>query len=103
MLVHNVFFTLKDRSESAKEALVAACRHHLTGHPGTTFFACGTLEPDLDREVNDRDFDVALLVVFATRADHDNYQEAPRHKQFIAENRESWAKVRVFDSVVQGA
>ena len=35
------------------------------------------------------------------RAAHDTYQDAPRHKQFIDENKDNWKKVRVFDSAVQ--
>jgi hypothetical protein len=102
MLAHNVYFTLKDNSDAAKEAMVAACRKYLTDHPGVVFFACGTLCPALDRPVNDRDFDIALHVIFDTQAAHDLYQDAQRHHQFIAENRDNWAKVRVFDSEVEG-
>lgn len=100
MLAHNVFFTLKDKSPEARQKLVDAAQKHLTNHPGTAFFACGTVA-DLDRPVNDVDFDVALHVIFETRADHDTYQTAPRHLKFIEENRENWEKVRVFDSDVE--
>ena len=103
MLSHDVYFTLKDKSPRAVEALVAACKKYLAGHPGTVFFAAGTLEPELARPVNDRDFDVALHVVFQDRAAHDAYQTAPRHQQFVAEQKDAWAKVRVFDSIVAGA
>jgi hypothetical protein len=103
MLAHNVFFTLKDRTDAARAGLVDACKRYLSGHPGTVFFACGTLAQDYTREVNVRDFDVALHLVFATPAAHDAYQEAPRHKQFVEENRASWASVRVFDSIVEEA
>ena len=51
-------------------------------------------------EVNDRDFDVALHIVFADQAAHDLYQDAELHHRFIAENKAKWKKVRVFDSVV---
>jgi hypothetical protein len=98
MLVHNVYFRLKDRSDAAKRALIAACRKHLGGHPGTAFFACGTLAEALDREVNVRDFDVALHLAFDTMADHDAYQDDPRHHRFLAENKDKWDLVRVFDS-----
>src|SRR5208283_3528789 len=97
-LAHNVFFTLKDRSPAARQKLVAACKKYLTGHPGTVFFAAGILAEALDRPVNDRDFDVGLHIVFVDQAHQDAYQEAPRHHQFIAENKDTWAKVRVFDS-----
>lgn len=102
MLVHNVFFALNDNSEAAKARLVAACKQHLTGHPGTVFFAVGTLAAEYDRPVNQRDFDVSLTVVFADRASHDQYQKAPRHYQFIDECKANWKGVRVFDSDAQG-
>lgn len=102
-LGHMVYFTLKDRSPAAVERMLAACRKYLTGHPGTDLFAVGTRTPDLLREVNDREFDVALQMVFRTRADHDRYQIDPRHVQFISENRDNWAKVRVFDADLPSA
>src|SRR5436190_24403725 len=100
LLAHNVFFTLKDRSPAAKAKLVASCKKHLSGHPGTVFFAAGVLCEELTRPVNVLDFDVALHVIFASKADQDAYQTAPRHLQFIAEGKDNWATVRVFDSVV---
>ena len=99
-LAHSVYFTLKDKSPAAVQALVAACQEYLTGHPGTVFFAAGPLNPDLARPVNDRNFDVALHVVFESRAAHDLYQNAARHQQFIAASKDNWAAVRVFDADV---
>jgi hypothetical protein len=101
MLAHMVYFSLKDNSAAAKEKLVAACKKYLNKHPGTVFFGAGTLVEDLKRPVNDRDFDVALHIVFENRAAHDRYQTAKRHVQFIEENKDNWTKVRVFDSVVE--
>lgn len=98
LLGHMVYFTLKERTPQNVQSLIASCKKHLTGHPGTIFFGVGTLVPDLTRPVNDRDFDVALQVVFDSRASHDEYQQAPRHVQFIEENKANWAKVRVFDA-----
>ncbi|MEM7234333.1 MAG: Dabb family protein, partial [Planctomycetota bacterium] len=97
MLAHNVFFTLKDSSKESIDAMVAACEKYLKPHPGVEFFGAGSLVEDLDRPVNDRDFHVGLHVVFATREDHDRYQVADLHNQFIDENKDSWAAVRVFD------
>src|SRR5262249_24177033 len=101
MLAHNVYFSLKDNSPAARKKLVDACRKYLAKHPGTVFFAAGVLAEELKREVNDRDFDVGLHIVFDSQAAHDKYQDAPLHKQFIEENKENWKKVRVFDSVVE--
>lgn len=97
-LAHMVYFKLKDSSKESREKLVAACKKYLSGHNGTVYFAAGVLAEDLKREVNDLDWDVSLHLVFANKAAHDSYQDAPKHLQFIEENRETWAKVRVFDS-----
>jgi hypothetical protein len=103
LLAHMVYFALHDRSEAAREQLLRACRTYLTNHPGILFFGCGTRDPELLREVNDRDFDVALQMIFRDRAAHDAYQVSPDHQRFIAENRANWRLVRVFDSVVTQA
>jgi hypothetical protein len=100
-LAHMVYFSLNDSSPAARERLVEACHKYLTGHPGTVYFAAGTLVPDLARPVNDLDFDVSLHVVFDSRKAHDDYQTHPRHLQFIEENKPTWKKVRVFDSYVR--
>ncbi len=97
-LSHNVYFALNDNSDAAKATLVAACRKYLTGHEGAVSFGVGTLVGENARPVNDREFDVALHIVFRDKASHDKYQEAARHKEFIAEQSANWKKVRVFDS-----
>jgi quinol monooxygenase YgiN len=102
LLSHDVFFTLKDNSAAARQKLVEACKKYLSGHPGTVSFSAGSRAEDLARDVNDKDFDVALHLVFKDKAAHDAYQDAPRHKQFIEENKDNWKKVRVFDSYVGG-
>jgi hypothetical protein len=101
MLAHNVYFSLKDTSDTARAGLADACHKYLKGHPGQVFFAAGILAGDMNREVNDRGFDVSLHIVFKTRADHDRYQAHEKHKKFIDENQANWARVRVFDSYVK--
>jgi len=101
MLAHSVYFSLNDNSAAAQQRLLVACRKYLSGHPGTVFFAAGILAKELNRPVNDRDFDVALHVVFQNPAAQDAYQKAERHLTFIAENKANWKKVRVFDACVE--
>jgi len=103
VLAHDVYFSLNDASDGAKSALVAACKKYLTAHEGELSFSAGVLAAGLERPVNDRDFDVALHIVFRDQAAHDQYQVAPLHEQFIEENKASWKKVRVFDSTAEGA
>lgn len=101
LLAHNVFFTLIDKSPAKVQALIDACRTYLTVQPGIVYFACGPLEPELDRDVNDREFDVGLHVVFVNRAAHDAYQDDATHNQFIDAMKANWSKVRVFDTLVE--
>jgi hypothetical protein len=103
MLSHDVYFMLKNRTPEARENLVQSCHKYLAGHPGVVFYAAGTLNETLRREVNDLDFDVTLQLVFVDKAAHDIYQAHPKHLQFIEENKPTWGKVRVFDADIQGA
>ena len=68
MQAHNVYFKLQDDSLPAVHALVDLCQKYLVDHPGIVSFAVGTLAEGLERDVNDRDFDVALQIIFAVRA-----------------------------------
>ena len=43
MIGHMVYFSLKDNTPASKKKLVDACRKYLRGHPGTVYFAAGTL------------------------------------------------------------
>ena len=100
-LVHDVYFSLTDNSPQAKQKLIVACKKYLTDHPGTVSFAVGPLAEEMKRDVNDRDFDVALHLVFKDKAAHDQYATAERHTKFIEENKDNWKKVRVFDSYAE--
>lgn len=97
-IAHMVYFTLHDGSAENIRKLIDSCYRHLPSIPGVTFFGAGPLVEELARPVNVRDFHVALQVVFATKADHDAYQTAHNHLAFIAENKPTWAQVRIFDS-----
>jgi hypothetical protein len=99
-LAHNVFFKLKDPSEANVTALVASCKQYLNQQPGIVFFAAGPICKELDRDVNDQNWDVGLHLVFDSKASHDNYQDDPEHVKFVTENKPTWAGVRVFDSYV---
>lgn len=99
-LAHNVFFKLKDPTPANVQALVDACHKYLNVQAGIVFFAAGPICRELDRPVNDRDWDVGLHLVFDSKASHDAYQDDATHVKFIDENKPTWAGVRVFDSFV---
>ena len=99
-LAHNVFFKLKDASDANVGELVEACKKYLNVQPGIVFFAAGRLCRELNRDVNDQNWDVGLHLVFDSKASHDAYQDDPAHTRFVEENKPNWAGVRVFDSTV---
>jgi hypothetical protein len=98
LLMHNVYFTLLDSTPANREKLVDQCKKYLVHHPGVAYFACGTIVPDLDRDLNVRDWDVGLHIIFENREMHDRYQPAADHLKFIEDNRALWKQVRVFDT-----
>jgi hypothetical protein len=100
MFAHSVFFSLQDHSATAVQSMVDACKKSLPEHPGIVFFAVGTINKELTRQVNDQDFDVALHIVFDSKASHDAYQVAPSHQQFVHDFKPKWRQVRVFDADV---
>jgi hypothetical protein len=102
MIGHMVYFKLKDNTPEHRKKLVAACEKYLGDHEGVVFFAAGVIGNDFKRDVNDRDWDVALHLVFIDKAAHDRYQDHKEHTKFIDENKANWAKVRVFDSELKG-
>lgn len=99
-IAHMVYFKLIDNSESAIKAIMNDCNILLNDLAGTVYYSAGTLAKDFQRDINDRDWDVALHVVFKTKADHDRYQDHRRHKQFVTAHSANIKKIRVFDALV---
>ena len=97
-LAHAVYFTLKDQSPKSRDRFIASCEKYLTGHRGTVSFTIGTIAEDVKEPVSDREFDVALHVVFEDKGMLAEYLKSERHGKFVAENKDGFAKVRVFDS-----
>jgi Stress responsive A/B Barrel Domain len=104
-LAHMVFFALKDHSNESRQRFIASCDKYLSEHEGTVYYSVGTIAEDKDVQepVSVKDFDVALHVVFENKAAKAKYLASERHKQFVDENRDSFAGVRVFDSFLKPA
>ena len=102
-VAHMVYFKLKDSSGANRAKLAAACKLFLTGHEGAISFAVGSLAGDLNGPFNDHDFDVSLHLVFVNKDALDKYHVSSRHDKFLEENKETWEKVRVFDSYLSPA
>ena len=52
------------------------------------------------REVVDNTYAFAYLVEFASKEDHDVYQDHPVHKAFIEKYQSLWKEVKVYDNFV---
>ncbi len=99
-VAHMVYFTLNEDTQENRDRLVASAQEHLSGHEGVVYFSVGTQSDAFQGQVNDRDFDVALHVVFSSQAALKSYSSHPRHMTFLRENRAMFAQVRVFDSLL---
>jgi len=97
-LVHSVFFTLKDKSDDAVGTLIDDCYSYLEESEGIIYFSAGNLVSEHDREVNVKDYQVGLQIVFSNKSSHDKYQKSEKHNIFVERNNKNWAKVRVFDT-----
>jgi hypothetical protein len=100
-LAHIVFITLAESNDVNRARLIEGCKQYLDKHEGVIYFGVGVNAPEYDRDVNDRDYDVALHLVFATASDQDAYQTHPRHLEFLGKCKSLWKKVRVFDSTLK--
>ncbi|MBN2475707.1 MAG: Dabb family protein [Pirellulales bacterium] len=96
-VAHDVFFSLKDAGEVAKIALVADSQKYLGSIPGIVSYAAGT-RSDMERDVNDRNFDVSLHIVFQDKAALQEYLVHPMHTAYVARHEPNCQKIRVFNS-----
>ena len=95
MFVHHVFFWMKegadhDYFEAQLKVLVTIdlIRNSNVGKVAVS-----------ERDVVESSYHFSLLCFFDNKADHDAYQDHPDHHVFVANCKDLWAKVRVFDSV----
>jgi hypothetical protein len=99
---HMVYFKLKDGSPEARKKFIDSCDALLSDHPGTVYYSTGVLADEFKGQVNDREFDIALTLVFDSKASHDKYQVSEKHVKFVNDNKAAMEKVRVFDSEHDG-
>jgi len=99
MFIHHVYFWLKkDAPSTAADQTIADGRRLLGEIPGVKHLWMG--KPAMTpRDVVDNSYDVGLCVILDDSAAHDVYQTYPTHLDFIARNKASWDRVRVFDFV----
>lgn len=96
MIVHNVYFWLKD--EVATDEITGFIEElkGLKSIDGIVDLQVGN-PAEISREVVDDSYTVGLMVLFKDMASHDNYQINPTHKKFIENNKAKWNKVQIYD------
>jgi Stress responsive A/B Barrel Domain len=97
---HMVFFELKDKSAEAQKKLVDACYKYLKNHDGVLYFSAGSRAKDIKEGVSAADWDVALHIVFKDKKSLQKYGPHADHQKFIAENKDNWKGVKVYDSQI---
>ena len=97
MLVHSVFFWLKqDLSEGERTEFLAGLES-LKGITATEVVYVGTPADTPDRPVIDTSYDYAITALLSDMAAHDAYQVDPLHKAFLANFASKWDKVVIYD------
>lgn len=98
MLVHTVFFNLTPGMSAEQYAAFEADAHALARIETVKALYLGKPAATPQREVVQSDFDYKLTVVLEDIAAHDVYQDHPIHHEFVAKQKEFFAKVRVYDA-----
>ncbi|ADE54901.1 Dabb family protein [Coraliomargarita akajimensis] len=98
MLVHTVLFWLNKDVDGPGQTDFRIALESLKSIETAEAVYIGVPAPTEERPVVDTSYDFALTCIFKSIADHDAYQDHPIHHQFLAENKEKFKRVKVFDA-----
>ena len=98
MLVHNVYFWLKDGLSDEEKAQFRAGVQTLAEIESTTRVEMGEPAGTEPRPIIDRSYDLGLTVVLDGVAAHDEYQADPIHLKFVEDCGHLWDRVQIYDS-----
>lgn len=99
-LIHTVFFWLKEDISAEEKAQFEAGVKSLGTISHVKSFYMGPPAGTENRDVVDHSYSLALSCHFDDQAGQDAYQIDPIHLKFVDENKEAWAKVVVYDNLV---
>ena len=101
MLVHNVYFWLKEGVSEADRLAFETGLRTLCGEPNIHRAYFGKPVATSDRDVTDHSFVDSLVVFFADMDSHNRYQEESAiHDKFVADHNAIWSRVSVYDAEV---
>lgn len=96
MFSHVVIFWTDPTNPKSAEGLIAGCHEFLEPIPGVIQFHVGKMVSS-HRDVVDQTYQVALNLIFPDKKAQDDYQIHPRHLEFVAQNKQYWKRVLVYD------
>lgn len=82
MFSHIVIFWTKPEQPNAADELVAGANQYLKHIPGVLQFHVGKMSPS-PRAVVDQSYQVALNLIFPSKAAEQTYQVHPQHIEFV--------------------
>ena len=97
-MIHTVFFWLKD---GLSDDQIARFESELAKLPEIDVVGAGVIGKPAATEarpVTDHSFSYHLSLTFASIDDHNTYQVHPEHDAFVANCKELWDRVVVYDS-----
>ena len=98
MLVHTVLFWLKKELAADQVAQFREGLAKLQGIHNAEAVYIGTPAETPERPVIDSSYDYCLTVILKDIPSHDAYQAAPLHQEFIANFKDSWDTVKIYDA-----
>jgi hypothetical protein len=101
MLAHVVYYSLNDKSEESKNAILDDLHKYFAPLPGMKYFVAGVVS-DVERDIVDRDYELVAVMIFKNKNAMLGFRTHPNHEEFAAKHKDDWEKIRVFDSSVTG-
>lgn len=98
MLVHSVYFWLKDDISPADRAAFEAGVQSLRGIGSVEAAYIGVPSSTERRAVVDSSYSFGLTLIFKDRPAHDAYQVDPIHLAFVSACKAYWTRVQIYDS-----
>jgi hypothetical protein len=96
--VHCVFFSCKpDLSAADIDAQIADAQNLLARIPTVRLVRSGRRDATMQRDVNVKDYDIGLTVLFDDKAGLQTYADHPLHLEYVAKYKPNWTGIRVFD------
>lgn len=99
-LIHNLYFSLTDKSEENIKKFTDICVKYLSGHPGIQQFITGGLT-DIKRDVSVRNFEVAVSIIYESKKAYDDYLKSKKHEEFFPATSGMIDNTYIFDSYLK--